>query len=159
MHEGFWADQENAKLVSRQLAGKQKQLEQMQNLESRIKNALEIIDEPQMQSDLEKEVREIEKILSDLELKLFLSGPHDESAAILSVHSGAGGTEAMDWAAMHSRMYQRFFEKQGWEFEVSDESAGEEAGIKTKTFIVHEPYSYGFLKGEAGTHRLVRQSP
>ncbi len=159
MKEGFWSDQEKARAVSRQLSGKQKQLHSLEKLESRIKNALEISDESSMLPDLEKEVKEIEIILSDLELKLFLSGPHDESEAILSVHSGAGGTEAMDWAAMLSRMYQRFFEKQGWEFEVSDESPGEEAGIKTITFIIHEPFTFGYLKGEAGTHRLVRQSP
>jgi peptide chain release factor 2 len=159
LHEGFWNDQENARKISKQLVDKQKQLASLENLESRINNALELINEPEMQSDLETETKEIEKVLSELELKLFLSGPHDESEAILSVHSGAGGTEAMDWAAMLARMYQRFFEKMGWEYEISDESAGEEAGIKTMSMIVHEPFAFGYLKGEAGTHRLVRQSP
>jgi peptide chain release factor 2 len=65
----------------------------------------------------------------------------------------------MDWAQMLSRMYQRYFEKKGWSFEISDESAGEEAGIKTMSMIVHAPFAFGLLKGEAGTHRLVRQSP
>lgn len=159
MKEGFWNDTNEAKKVSKQLADKQKQLSSLEGLESRITNALEIVSEPEMESDLKNEATDIENVLSDLELKLFLSGPHDESEAILSVHSGAGGTEAMDWAGMLARMYERFFEKNGWEAEVSDESAGEEAGIKTQTFIVHEPYAFGYLKGEAGTHRLVRQSP
>ncbi|MDP3758453.1 MAG: peptide chain release factor-like protein, partial [Candidatus Daviesbacteria bacterium] len=74
-------------------------------------------------------------------------------------HSGAGGVEAMDWAAMLVRMYQRYFDKSGWKYEVTDENPGEEAGIKTVSMIVHEPFAFGYLKGEAGTHRLVRQSP
>jgi peptide chain release factor 2 len=159
MHEGFWNDHDTAQKITRQLSGKQKHLETMEMLESRINDALEISGDEVMQEDLEKETEEIEELLSEFELKLFLSFPHAESEAILSVHSGTGGVEAMDWAAMLSRMYQRYFEKKGWGFEVSDESPGEEAGIKTITFIVHEPFAYGYLKGEAGTHRLVRQSP
>lgn len=159
MKEGFWNDQGNARVVSKQLVDKQKQLNLLQDLEQRIANALEMTSEPEMEDDLKKETAVIEELLADFELKLFLSHPHDESEGIISVHSGAGGTEAMDWASMLARMYQRFFEKQGWEFEITDESLGEEAGIKTMSMIVHEPYAYGMLKGERGTHRLVRQSP
>lgn len=159
LKEGFWSDQKEATVVSRQLAERQKKLETLEQLEQRVNNALEISSEPSMQGDLEKEIKEIEKVLSELELKLFLSGPHDDSEAIVSIHSGSGGVEAMDWAAMLSRMYQRFFEKKNWEVEITDESPGEEAGYKSISMIVHEPLSYGYLKGEAGTHRLVRQSP
>lgn len=157
--EGFWEDQETARGVSKHLADKQKLLESLKDLESRIQDLTELSTDESMLSDLQKESGELEQLLSDLELKLFLSNPHDLSEAILSVHSGAGGVEAMDWAGMLARMYQRYFEKMKWSFEVTDESPGEEAGIKTMTFIVHAPYSYGFLKGEAGTHRLVRLSP
>ena len=159
MKEGFWQNHELATRTSQTLANKQKTLEQLETLESRINNALELSDEQSMQAELEDEAREIEKTLASLELKLFLSNPHDESEAILSVHSGAGGVEAMDWAAMLLRMYQRYFDRQEWRFEVTDEDAGEEAGIKTVSMIVHEPFAFGYLKGEAGTHRLVRQSP
>ena len=159
MKEGFWNDQSQSTTISKQLAEKQKTLATLENLDSRINNALEISEEASMQEDLKKEVFELEGILDRLELKLFLSNPHDESEAILSVHSGAGGVEAMDWAAMLARMYQRYFEKKGWQYEVTDEMPGEEAGYKTFSMIVHEPYSYGYLKGEKGTHRLVRQSP
>lgn len=159
MKEGFWNDPQQSSAISRQLSDKQKTLNILEDLENRINNALEISEEPSMLVDLTQEVRELEKILDKLELKLFLSNPHDDSEAILALHSGAGGVEAMDWAQMLCRMYQRYFDRQGWKFEITDENPGEEAGIKTVSMIVHEPYSYGYLKGEKGTHRLVRQSP
>lgn len=159
MKEGFWNNPQDSQVITRKLSDKQKTLKTLEELEQRINNALEISEEVSMEEDLKKEIREIEAILDKLELKLFLSNPHDESEAILSVHSGAGGVEAMDWASMLVRMYQRYFEKMDWKFEVTDEDAGEEAGIKTVSMIVHESFTYGYLKGEAGTHRLVRQSP
>lgn len=156
---GFWENRELATKVSQELANKQKILEQLEKLGSRIQDALELSNDASMQAGLEDEHREIERLLGSLELKLFLSKPHDESEAIISIHSGAGGVEAMDWAAMLVRMYQRFFDRSGWKYEVTDENPGEEAGIKTVSMIVHEPFAFGYLKGEAGTHRLVRQSP
>jgi peptide chain release factor 2 len=159
MKEGFWNEPQQSTAISRQLSDKQKTLAVLEELEERISNALEISQEQSMQEDLQKEIKEITVFLDKLELKLFLSGPHDESEAILSIHSGAGGVEAMDWASMLARMYQRYFEKMDWKFEITDEDPGEEAGIKTVSMIVHEPLAFGYLKGEAGTHRLVRQSP
>lgn len=159
MKEGFWNDPQEAQKVTKILSDKQKTLQTLEDLEARINNALEISQEEEMIEDLKKEITEISHILDKLELKLFLSNPHDESEAILSVHSGAGGVEAMDWAAMLVRMYQRYFDRQGWRYEITDEDAGEEAGIKTVSMIVHESFSFGYLKGEKGTHRLVRQSP
>ncbi len=159
MQEGFWSDPIQAQSVSKKLADKQKTLSTLNELGNRISNALEISTEEEMRDELTSEIAEITKILDDFELKLFLSHPHDESEAILSVHSGSGGTEAMDWAAMLARMYQRYFEKKGWSFEITDEIPGEEAGYKTFSMIVHEPFAFGYLKGERGTHRLVRQSP
>ena len=159
MKEGFWNDPGQSSVISRQLSDKQKTLNTMENLETRINNALEVSVEASMLEDLEKETKEIQKDLGQFELKLFLSGPHDESEAIVSIHSGAGGVEAMDWAAMLSRMYQRYFERMGWKYEITDESFGEEAGYKEISMIVHANMAYGYLKKEAGTHRLVRQSP
>ncbi len=159
MKEGFWNNPQESSVISRKLSDKQKTVKTLEELETRIGNCLEISEEPSMQEDLKKEVKEIGEILDKLELKLFLSNPHDGSQAILSVHSGAGGVEAMDWAAMLVRMYQRYFDRQNWKYEITDENPGEEAGIKTVSMIVHEPFTFGYLKGEAGTHRLVRQSP
>ncbi len=159
MKPGFWDDSRHAQTVTKQLAEKQKNISTIEDLETRIQNALEISEEESMLEELKSETKLIEKILSEFELKLFLSHPHDESEAIIAVHSGAGGTEAMDWAQMLARMYQRYFEKKGWQYEISDESAGEEAGIKTMSMIVRAPFAFGLLKGEAGTHRLVRLSP
>ncbi len=155
----FWGDPENARYVSQDLSQKQKFLDTLVNLGSKINDAIELSSDESIHNDIEKEAGEIEKNLDDLELHLFLSGPHDSSDAILAIHSGTGGVEAMDWTAMLARMYQRYFEKMDWKVEVSDESFGEEAGYKSITMIVHAPYSYGYLKKEAGTHRLVRQSP
>lgn len=159
MKEGFWNDPQQAQTISRKLVDKQKTLETLQGLNERIQNAKEISSEIEMREDLEKELKEIEQILDTFELKLFLSNPHDESEAILSIHSGAGGVEAMDWASMLVRMYQRYFDRMDWKYEITDEMPGEEAGIKTVSMIVHEGFAFGYLKGERGTHRLVRQSP
>jgi peptide chain release factor 2 len=156
---GFWDDSREAAKISQDLAEKQKTLDTLNNLEKRINESIELTSDDSMEDELKTEVNQIEMLLKDFELKSFLSGPYDKSEAILSVHSGAGGTEAMDWAAMLSRMYQRFFERSDWKFEMSHESLGEEAGIKEISFIVHANLAYGYLKGEAGTHRLVRQSP
>lgn len=159
IEKGFWNDPQESAAIGRKLSEKQKTLSTLENLEMRINNCLEISSEKSMLDDLIKECSEIKAELDKLELKLFLSNPHDESEAILSVHSGAGGVEAMDWASMLSRMYQRYFDRSGWKYEITDEDAGEEAGVKTVSMIVHQPFAYGYLKGEKGTHRLVRQSP
>ncbi len=155
----FWSNPSQAKVISQQLSHKQKLLTLLEDLEGRIQNAVDLSDEQSMEQELKTENIELEKLLSGLELQLFLSNPHDESAAILAVHAGTGGVEAMDWAAMLSRMYQRYFERKGWSYEVSDESFGEEAGYKSISMIVNAPFAYGYLKAENGTHRLVRQSP
>ena len=107
----------------------------------------------------EKEYGEAKKIINKYQILLFLSGAYDKNDAIFSIHAGQGGTEAMDWSNMLFRMYTRYFEKKGWSFEEIDRVAGEEAGIKSTILHVKGKYAYGYLKAEAGVHRLVRQSP
>jgi peptide chain release factor 2 len=112
-----------------------------------------------MEKELSQEIKKLKKELAKVELETFLSGPYDKEDAILSIHAGQGGTEAMDWAQMLLRMYLRYGENRGWQVEIVDQTPGEEAGIKSATLMVTGPLAYGYLKGEAGTHRLVRQSP
>ena len=111
--------------------------------------------EKELDADLQKFLKE----LDSLELKVFLSGPHDRKNCILTINSGAGGTEACDWANMLLRMYQRWAEARGWKTEVTDALPGEGAGIKSATMLIEGENAYGFSKAERGVHRLVRISP
>ncbi len=173
----FWTSSD-AQKVMQQLAFLKSQIQQIQNVKKLKDDVIasqellaeeeNISNEPmenaeQQESDLEKELRSLlrqfDKAVNDLELNQFLSGKYDSSGAILSIHSGQGGTEAMDWASMLQRLYIRFFERRGWKSVLIEESRGEDAGIKSAVYEVRAPYAYGYLKGERGTHRLVRQSP
>ncbi len=110
-------------------------------------------------SDVAKELGEIERTISQRERLLQFSGPYDSGNAIITIQSGAGGTDAQDWASMLERMYTRFAERRGWQTILIDRMLGEEAGIKHVTFTMQGPYAYGILKSEHGVHRLVRLSP
>lgn len=109
--------------------------------------------------ELRNEAYDLKKYLDDIELKLLLSGEVDKNNAIVTIHPGAGGIESQDWAQMLMRMYLRWAEMHGYKTEVIDLQLGEEAGIKGVTFTVNGPYAYGYMKTEAGIHRLVRISP
>jgi peptide chain release factor 2 len=140
----FWLDHKTAGEKMKELSDLQKEVEEAELLSLWID---------------EGEFKEAEKLLVKLEKYLYFSGEYDTENAIVSIHSGQGGTEAMDWAEMLFRMYTRYFERRGWSYEVFDETPGEEAGIKSVSITVSGKYAYGYLKHEAGVHRLVRQSP
>jgi peptide chain release factor 2 len=112
-----------------------------------------------MHAELEREIAAIQKDISIAEIAALLSGERDITNAIVSIHPGAGGTEAQDWAEMLMRMYLRWAEKRGYKTEILDYQNGEEAGVKSVTFTVSGDYAYGRMKAEAGVHRLVRISP
>ena len=112
-----------------------------------------------VEAELDAAVAELEDALSALELRSLYSGEHDELDAVCEVHSGAGGTDAQDWAEMLLRMYLRWAERRGYKVELEESLAGTEAGITSATFIVRGRYAYGLLNGEKGVHRLVRISP
>jgi len=139
----FWQEPNNASAVMKKIAQLKKEIEDLEILPLLI----------------EEDALEAEKLINQYEINLFLSDPYDRGDAIFSIYAGQGGTEAMDWAAMLLRMYTRFFDKKNWQWEIVDQIDGEEAGIKSVVLNVYGLFSYGLLKGEAGVHRLVRQSP
>lgn len=160
--EDFWKDSVNAQKVMRQMASETQTIAILGKIGSEIDQAMEmadILNRGDDPKDLEGEVEDLKKKIEALELQTFFSGSYDRGDAILSVHSGQGGTEAMDWAQMVLRMYLRYAERSGWKTELLDSSPGEEAGIKSATVLVSGDYAYGYLRNERGTHRLVRQSP
>lgn len=140
----FWQDHQAASAKMKEMSGLQKEVDEAEMLQL-------MMDEGQWE--------EVEETVGRLEMLLYFSGTHDESGCILAIHSGQGGTEAMDWTEMLFRMYTRFVERKGWKYEIIDQTPGEEAGFKSITIQIDGKYVYGFLKFEAGTHRLVRQSP
>lgn len=140
----FWKDNQTATKLMQEMGLLQKEISSYEKIQELL--ALEKYDE-------------LEEPLKEIEVYLYLSGPLDKANAILSIHAGQGGVDAMDWASMLSRMYQRFFERRGFKFEVIDQNNGEEAGIKSIDYLVEGEFAYGYLKGENGTHRLVRLSP
>ncbi|MCL4359757.1 peptide chain release factor 2 [Patescibacteria group bacterium] len=143
-HPDFWKNPTAAAQNMKDLAALQKEIEEGETLSSLLGTGAEA---------------ELARMLDRLEFALYLSGPYDRGDAIMSLHSGQGGTEAMDWNAILYRMYTRYSERKGWDKEELDMTPGDEAGIKSVTFSVTGAYAYGFLKAEAGVHRLVRQSP
>jgi peptide chain release factor 2 len=143
-HPDFWKDNQTAAKKMKEMAALQKEVEEGEMLELYLTEGNE--------KDLSRE-------LDRMEFALYLSGPYDRGDAIFAIHSGQGGTEAMDWTSMLYRMYTRYIERKGWSSEEIDYTPGDEAGIKSVTVTVSGAYAYGFLKAEAGVHRLVRQSP
>lgn len=153
-HLDFWADSQSAQSTMKLLAALQSEQKQLADLESEISDAqavAEILED--------KDIQKIAKKMDQLEIRTYLNGQYDQSNAIMFIHAGQGGVDAMDWTAMLLRMYLRFCESRGWSTEIVDQTPGEEAGIKSVTFTVTGPFAYGYLVREKGTHRLVRQSP
>lgn len=140
----FWKDKVRAQEVMREISDLKQEIDEVETAGL----AIETGDEA-----------EARKLLAKLELRTYLSDPYDGNDAILSVHSGQGGTEAQDWVSMLVRMYQRYAQSRGWKVKVLEQSPGEEAGFKSFTFEIQGTYAFGYLKREAGVHRLVRQSP
>ncbi|MDO5491831.1 MAG: peptide chain release factor 2, partial [Bacillota bacterium] len=169
---GFWDDPESAQKVMKEKKSIENSLKTLEDMAGRTEDLeamLEIADEAESGGDPESaemmadEAAEakvaLEKDLESLKLRTLLDGKYDKNNAIISVHAGSGGTEAMDWAAMLFRMYTRWCEKRGYKYKLMDINDDTEAGIKSATLLVEGDYAYGYLKNEKGVHRLVRISP
>ena len=162
---GFWDDTERAQKISAKASNVERRIQHYENLNVRADD-IEVLMELAEESDdatMVEEIRtEFEKLREDLEalrLQTLLTGEYDNCNCILSLHAGAGGTEAQDWTSMLYRMYTRFCERMGFAVRLLDMLDGDEAGIKSVTFEVTGDYAYGYLKSERGVHRLVRISP
>lgn len=165
LEPGFWDDQMKAQALNKEKAQAdelvrawEKPWADLDDARTLLELAEEADDEDSRQ-EAEASLEGIEGLVRSLELRTMLSGPQDRASAIIEINSGAGGTESMDWASMLLRMYSRYCEDRGWEVEMADFTPGEEAGIKSASIMVRGEYAYGYLKAEAGVHRLVRISP
>ncbi len=161
----FWNDQNAAQTVINEANALKDQVNEFMDLNDSYEN-LELTyqlvkEEPDadLQAELDEEIQQLSSRLSDFELELLLSEPHDKNNAILELHPGAGGTESQDWGSLLLRMYTRWAEKKGFKVETLDYLPGDEAGIKSVTLLIKGHNAYGYLKAEKGVHRLVRISP
>lgn len=165
LEEGFWSDQKKAQSVIRMRNSLKDIVDHYESLLEQLESLDETVEA--LKNDLDEELLEMasdeyvgaSESFEAFEIQVLLSHEYDQNNAILELHPGAGGTESCDWASMLYRMYTRYAEKKGWKVTVLDYLAGEEAGIKSVTFLVEGDKAYGYLKGEKGVHRLVRISP
>lgn len=161
----LWSDQKNAQKVLKEISAHKSWISGWEALHRRLEDGV-ILQELAVEEDDDAALREAEAALGTLSrdvesfsLRTFLSGPDDPNDCLLTIHSGAGGTESCDWAQMLLRMYVRWIERRGFAYETLDLQAGDEAGIKSATLEVKGDYAYGYLRSEIGVHRLVRISP
>ena len=161
----FWADQERAKRDGQKLAELRRSFEGWNGLRMALLECEELTEmlaheaDEELLNELIARLKRLDEEYTTREFDLLFSGAHDAKSAILSIHAGAGGTDAQDWAEMLMRMYARYAERKGWRVRLLDESRGGEAGIKSATMMIEGHHVYGNLRSEAGVHRLVRQSP
>lgn len=158
---GFWDNGQTAQKVMRELTRLRGEVAVWQKLSDRLDDSLELValGDAELADDLADEVSLLRQELDELSFRTLFAGPYDSENCILAIHAGAGGTEAQDWAAMLQRMFLRWADSHKFEVEILDESAGDEAGLKSCLMSIRGDYAYGRLKSERGVHRLVRISP
>ena len=161
--EGFWEDKKKAESIIEELNQLKQMVESITITRKQILENIEVLNECEKDNEIiniiGEEIKQINKDVDKLEINLLLDGPYDSNNCIIEVHSGAGGTEACDWANMLYRMYLRWCENKKYSVEILDVQDGEEVGIKSAYISVKGKNSYGYLKNEKGIHRLVRLSP
>src|SRR5439155_931953 len=156
---GFWDDSETAAKVNTEHAQISRKLDEFEGLERDVEDLVELGDDPDLAGEIEEQLGDVERRLEHLEEQRLFSGRYDPGDALVTVNAGAGGTDAQDWAEMVLRMEMRWAEKRGFGVELLEASPGEEAGIKSATFLVKGENAYGLYASEKGVHRLVRLSP
>ena len=159
---GIWNNLKEASKINGELINLKKECSDAKKLKSSLDGLEELIslsDDLEIRKEVEEELSSLEELMSSLEVTTLLNGPYDNLSCFLEIHPGAGGTEAMDWASMLLRMYERFCDANNYKYEVIDYLKGEEAGIKAVTLRISGNMAYGYFKGEKGVHRLVRISP
>lgn len=165
LEEDFWKEQENSTIVFSKIKKLQKKISLYEDLETELSNLIEMNEllniepEQELVQELLSNSKKIEEKCEKLETETLLSGKYDFNNAIITMHPGAGGTESQDWVQMLYRMYGKWASSNGFTLKELDYLDGDEAGIKSVTFLVSGDYAYGYLKGEMGVHRLVRISP
>ena len=162
--EGFWDNSERSTKIVKELKSLKCTVEPWELAYKKYQEIDELIpllgqNDQDLLSDLKNNLAALVEIIGKLEFQVLLGGPLDKNSAILSINSGAGGTESCDWAGMLLRMYSRFAESRGYSVKTIEMLSGEEAGIKNVTLFIEGPYAFGYLKAERGVHRLVRISP
>lgn len=165
MEEGFWNDSKNSSIILQKIKTIKNKAEKFHKLNNELINLIEMSElilldnDETLANDILNNTKSIQKDLEDLEISTLLSGKYDINNAIVTIHPGAGGTESQDWAEMLYRMYCRWANSNGYTVQELDYLDGDEAGLKSVTFLVSGDYSYGYMKCEKGVHRLVRISP
>ena len=161
----FWSDRIHANEIINKLNDLKDIVNRISNLKEEVNNNFEIIEllnddkDEELIHNIEENNELLCQKISQLEIYLLLNGPYDKNDCIIEIHSGAGGTEACDWADMLFRMYLRYIDKHNYKYEVLSYLDGDEVGLKSASIKVYGNYAYGYLKGEKGVHRLVRLSP
>ena len=161
----FWNNVDEANKINKELNTLKKEVSLYNKLDKVIKENEEVVElleldpSEDLKAELEDEINNLEKELSDLEINTYMSDEYANYDCYLEIHPGAGGTESCDWASMLLRMYERFCDKMDWSHEIIEKEPGEEAGLKSVTMHIKGEYAYGYLQHEKGVHRLVRLSP
>lgn len=165
LEEGFWNNTENASIILTKLKRLQNKQDKYKKLQNELNNLLEmnelllIEEEPELAKEVLRNTRKLERNIGNSELEMLFNGKYDKNNAIVTIHPGAGGTESQDWAEMLYRMYGKWANANGFNFKELDFLEGDEAGIKSVTFLIEGENAYGYMKCEKGVHRLVRISP
>lgn len=157
----FWSDTQRAQKVSKEVADLRGEVEEWEMLTKEVSDLEELaqLDDDSVRTDIEHKLEELMARFTKMEFATMFAGAYDKDPAIVAIHAGSGGTEAQDWTQMLTRMYMRYAEKKGWSVTVLSESRAEDVGLKSITMRVEGRWAYGYLKSEAGVHRLVRISP